>query len=69
MTRVELREVEAYAYASCQTCSWKLSRTGTGVDAEFVIEQADDHAEKEGHRVFITENRAIEFDYRVERSA
>lgn len=66
-SRVKLSAIHAYAYASCQTCAWKLSREGSGLDSSMVVEAADDHAETEGHKVTVTESRAIEFDYRVER--
>lgn len=73
-TRIEPREVQAYVYASCQTCRWKLSREGsadstTGVvdQIKSVVAKAIDHAVDHGHRMLITENSAAEYDFRVER--
>lgn len=63
----EPTEVQAYAYASCQGCSWKLSRQGDDVTASTVREQAIQHAMHEGHQMIITENRCIVYDFRVER--
>jgi hypothetical protein len=67
-SRAKLDAMHAYAYASCQTCAWKLSREGSGLDSAMVAEAADDHAKAEGHRVTVSESRATEFDYRVERT-
>lgn len=62
-------DVEAYSYAACYTCTWKLSRHGDAHVSQEVHAAAQEHAEKEGHRVGVCENFHTSFDYRVERPA
>lgn len=68
-TRGRPTDVASYAYASCQTCNWKLSREGDEASTEDVCERGAEHALTEGHLVTITATSAYEFDYRVERGS
>lgn len=58
--------VEAYTYAACYTCTWKLSRHGDTTTSAEVHTEAKQHAETHGHRVSLVESVHVEIDCRVE---